>query len=336
MTGKGSGGGSSKTEVKPWDAAAPFGKEILQQAQSAYRSGAGTEYYPGQTYIDPSADTLASQAMLRNRALTPSGLLGAAEGNLTSTVSGDFLSAGNPYFDQMAGRVRDQVMPNLQGMFGGAGRAGGAANAEAMARGLGDSIGALAYQNYGDERNRQMQGLGLAPSIEAAGYIPGQMLGGVGQQIEGYEGRRLASDMERFNFNENAPWSLLQQYAGIVNPMMGLGSTGTQKQNGNLLGDITSAGANIASMALLLSSREAKDIGPEVDGGDVLDAIRGLEVGRWNYRGDKTEHVGPYAEDFREAFGVGDGKHISVVDALGVLFAAVKELTARLDAKEAA
>lgn len=337
MGGGGIGGGSkSKSEVDAYGPAKPFIDQILQQGQNNFQAGYGTQYYPGQNYVGPSQDTLAAQAMTRNRALSPSGLLGAAEGNLTDTLNGNYLSAGNPYFSQMAGRVADEVMPNLQGMFGGMGRAGSATNAEAMAQGLGDSIGALAYQNYGDERNRQMQGLGLAPSIEQAGYMPAQMLGGLGQQIEGYQGRRLAGDMERFNFQENAPWSLLERYQGVVSPFSGLGVTSQSSGGPGAINTVMQGVQGAAALATLFSSRTLKDIGPEVDGADVLAAVADLEVGRWNYRGDDAEHIGPYAEDFREAFGVGDGKTINVIDAIGVLFAAVKELTARLAEREAA
>ncbi len=52
----------------------------------------------------------------------------------------------------------------------------------------------------------------------------------------------------------------------------------------------------------------------------------------WRYKGDDTVHVGPYAEDFRDAFGLGDGKEIAVVDAIGILMAAVKGLIHRTEA----
>lgn len=228
--GKGGGTDKVKQTSEPWGPAQPHLEEVLRRAEELYNQGAGTGYYPGQTYIDPSRDTLAAQAAIRNRALSGSPMLGAAEQNLTSTLQGDYLSAGNPYFEQMAGRVTNQVLPNIQGMFGGAGRAGSAGNAEAVARGLGDSIGALAYQNFNDERQRQMQGLTLAPGIEQAGYMPAQQLGLLGQQIEGYEGQRLQDDMARFNFQEQAPWDLLGRYAGLASGMGAQGGTSTQTQ----------------------------------------------------------------------------------------------------------
>lgn len=105
--------------------------------------------------------------------------------------------------------------------------------------------------------------------------------------------------------------------------------------------DYLNAGAGIAqgvgsAVAAFGSSRSIKSRTGEVDSRDVLDAVRTLEVARWQYRGDSREHIGPYAEDFRDAFGVGDGKTIHIIDAIGVLMASVKALADRLEMKEAA
>lgn len=70
-----------------------------------------------------------------------------------------------------------------------------------------------------------------------------------------------------------------------------------------------------------------KKNGSPVDGEKILESVRGLHVERWNYKREidpSTEpHIGPYAEEFKEQFGVGDGKTINMIDALGVLFASV-------------
>jgi hypothetical protein len=90
--------------------------------------------------------------------------------------------------------------------------------------------------------------------------------------------------------------------------------------------------SNLASAAIMGasmgSSRAFKDRKSEFTG--VLDKIEVIDVDRWKYKpelGDDAEHVGPYAEDFRDSFGVGNGVTIVYADAIGVLFAAVKELT---------
>lgn len=65
----------------------------------------------------------------------------------------------------------------------------------------------------------------------------------------------------------------------------------------------------------------------------MLDAVRKMRADEWEYRPDAPlgdgggkRHVGTYAGDFRKATGLGDGKTIPAVDAVGVNLGAVKEL----------
>lgn len=66
-----------------------------------------------------------------------------------------------------------------------------------------------------------------------------------------------------------------------------------------------------------------------VDGAWVLDRLVGMPVTTWSMRGDAdaTPHVGPTAQDFRAAFGLGDDDTtINTVDAQGVALAAIQGL----------
>ena len=80
-----------------------------------------------------------------------------------------------------------------------------------------------------------------------------------------------------------------------------------------------------------LSSKAAKESKRPVSTPDILAAMKELPVERWKYINHKEDHIGPYAEDFRDRFGVGDGKTIDMIDAIGVLMASVKALAAELD-----
>jgi hypothetical protein len=86
-----------------------------------------------------------------------------------------------------------------------------------------------------------------------------------------------------------------------------------------------------------LSSRAAKtDIDP-VSGPEVLEEIEQLEVSTWRYEGQDESilHMGPMAEDFHEAFGLGSSEEtINTVDADGVALAAIKGLSQKLDDKD--
>ncbi|ERH11168.1 MAG: hypothetical protein J07HX64_02950 [halophilic archaeon J07HX64] len=59
-----------------------------------------------------------------------------------------------------------------------------------------------------------------------------------------------------------------------------------------------------------------------------------MDVATWEYEGEAggTTHIGPMAEEFHDAFDVGDSdKHINSVNADGVAFAAIQGLSAELD-----
>jgi hypothetical protein len=80
------------------------------------------------------------------------------------------------------------------------------------------------------------------------------------------------------------------------------------------------------------SSRTTKENFLNVKGDDVLSRIRNLSVSTWNYidEGRQVRHMGPMAEDFYKAFGLGTNNvSIGVQDLAGVSLAAVKALDAR-------
>ncbi|ADH65158.1 hypothetical protein Mesil_3344 (plasmid) [Allomeiothermus silvanus DSM 9946] len=77
----------------------------------------------------------------------------------------------------------------------------------------------------------------------------------------------------------------------------------------------------------------------------VLERLAAMPIYEWSYRaqGPGVRHLGPTAQDFKAAFGLGeDDRHISTVDADGVALAAIQalhrenqELKVRLQALEA-
>ena len=83
-------------------------------------------------------------------------------------------------------------------------------------------------------------------------------------------------------------------------------------------------------------SKEPEEGSParQIDHEKVLTKVENLPVERWRYKeemglGDR-DHIGTYAEDFTEAFGVGDGETINYLDAIGIGLSATKGLAARV------
>ncbi|MEN1728146.1 MAG: tail fiber domain-containing protein, partial [Pseudomonadota bacterium] len=64
----------------------------------------------------------------------------------------------------------------------------------------------------------------------------------------------------------------------------------------------------------------------------VLDRVLSLELSEWSYLEQQTRHLGPMAQDFHAAFGLGENDtSIASVDADGVALAAIQGLAQRTD-----
>ncbi len=78
-----------------------------------------------------------------------------------------------------------------------------------------------------------------------------------------------------------------------------------------------------------LSSRTAKEHFVPIDGKQMLAKLDRLPISTWNYRGTEASdrHLGPVAEDFHAAFGLGPSDHfVAPNDVAGVALASVKAL----------
>ena len=77
-----------------------------------------------------------------------------------------------------------------------------------------------------------------------------------------------------------------------------------------------------------LSDRALKTAISPLDGERMLAKLATLPLSEWSYKSEGgVRHVGPMAQDFFAAFGVGeDDRHITAVDADGVSLAAIQGL----------
>jgi hypothetical protein len=98
-------------------------------------------------------------------------------------------------------------------------------------------------------------------------------------------------------------------------------------------GDLT-----IGGMLTENSDRNAKENFEPVNPQDVLERVLGLEISTWNYKTDdpSERHMGVMAQDFYEAFGLGEYENkIGMLDVGGVAITAIQGLHQRLLTKEA-
>ena len=89
----------------------------------------------------------------------------------------------------------------------------------------------------------------------------------------------------------------------------------------------------------IMSDRKSKENFEAINSRDLLERVGALSIGTWNYKaqGDEVTHLGPAAQDFQAAFGLGeDERFINSVDADGVALAAIQGLYEMMKEKETA
>ena len=100
------------------------------------------------------------------------------------------------------------------------------------------------------------------------------------------------------------------------------------RSNGNLI---------IAGTLSQSSDRNMKTAFQEVSDSDVLRRVSEMPVTTWQFKhdGPDSRHMGPTAQDFRAAFGLGENDTtIAPVDGIGVSLSAIKALNQKLSAKD--
>jgi len=229
LEGGGSGGGGSQqsqTGIDPM--LKPYITYGLNEAQQLYQSDS-PQYYGGQTYVGPSESTQQALQAARNRALAGNPLLRQAQGQQADVVGGQYLQ-NNPYFNQaLAGAAQgatqnyNDAIARAQGSASMAGRYGSGVSADiqnraanTLASTLANKYGELAYTNYADERARQEAAARGAPQMAEADYFDINKLLQTGQAQEDYAKTALDADIQRFNFEQNAPYAKLQTFLSSV------------------------------------------------------------------------------------------------------------------------
>ena len=235
----GGGGGSQKstttTSIDP--TIAPYVQYGLQEAKRLYETGS-PQFFPGQTYVSPSAQTQQALQMAQERALAGSPLTGAAQAETLATIQGrgvnPFLAGALEQTNRLAGEDYLRNIQKLQSGASSAGRYGSAAQGQLtgqaqdiFARALAEQGGQLAYNSAEAERARQMAAVGAAPQMAQADYADIQRLLSVGGAKEAQSAAQLQDAMNRFNFQQNLPQMKLQQYANLYSTAP-QGSTTTQ------------------------------------------------------------------------------------------------------------
>lgn len=150
---------------------------------------------------------------------------------------------------------------------------------------------------------------------------------------------RSSVDTIRAGVNHSANWRVSGGFRIFTASNL---STGVTLQSGASVSNWGQSNAVISTStgALLTTGgvwQNASDVNrkhrfEQISNEEILDKLRKLPVTRWSYKteAENIRHIGPMAQDFYAAFGLGsDNRGIGTVDADGVALAGIKALEER-------
>jgi hypothetical protein len=266
--GGGSGGGdsSSTTKMEPADEVKPYLSPYLKRANQV----ANTPYqtFQGQRVAGLDPAQYMSYGLTSAQALNGFNGQSDAMNNYASTMRGDFMNPdSNPWLQANAQKAmgditsayRSGTKPTTDAAFSRAGAFGGSAWQQGVAnneRALGDALGNAANQFYGqnylNERNNQMQGLNMLPTMQNVGYTDAQKLAGAGDAMRQYQQDLLNTNYSDWQEYQNYPYKQLDVMGNALRATMGAGgSTSTTQSGGYKPSSMASAlGGGMAGYAM--------------------------------------------------------------------------------------
>lgn len=212
---------TTTTSVPDW--AVPYAQQYMQQgAQIGQQEW---KPYEGDRYVNQNEMQTSAIQQQANQARGGSTVNNAASNNLTGTLNGDYLNEGsNPYLTAQINKAQGDVARNYNdvqrprqdqmaarsGSFGNSGVAQSNANDDRMvAETMGNISTQMRGQEYGNERNRQMQAAGMAPGASQAGYNDSQQLFNAGTAANQPAQQDADFQYQQYTDQQNDPYRRL-------------------------------------------------------------------------------------------------------------------------------
>ncbi len=212
----------TKTKVTPYDPAA------IAAGQGALNSGFDAAKAT-QAQFSPVINAAISQ--IGQQIGNPPAYQTDARQTLDNTIRGDFLDpATNPHAAGIADLIAKRTQGGYNASFGASGRSHGGLAALLSSQGVGDALGQFYGNLYEQERGRQQQAVGMAPTFHQDEFT------GINNLLPAVSGA------------SNMPLNTAGAFAsGIGNLIQPYATTNTTQKTGGL-GQVLGTGLGLASM----------------------------------------------------------------------------------------
>ena len=214
---------------EPQSSQQPYILAAYDKAQELF--GSPRQYaggYEGSTVVPRSEETIAALQGIKDRAIAGSNLVTAAQDLTKGTLAGDYMDPSkNAYLTSamdaatrpMRESFTQDVLPGVDAAFSSGGRYGSGLQANQQARltdtylqNLGDIGAKMAYQNYGDERQRQVAAADVAPAMAQLDYLDLERLGTVGAAEEALAAQKMQEDIDKLTFSQEEERQRLAEF----------------------------------------------------------------------------------------------------------------------------
>lgn len=259
LFGGGGGEQESSSTTSGWKPAMRDVKDDLLPRVSDFNAnyGSGEGLYEGSRLADQNEWVTSGQRRLGNAAVQYGEDIDNLSGSIQGFIDYDPNSPQNvARRDAMSANVNNAfnqtIQPGIQDQFTMSGQYGGyqqqnalGAATEPLSRALADSE----VQMMEGDRDRALQAAGMAPGIYSQSFVPGQVIGGIGQERTNRAQADLQDYIQQSEAGRNNKYRSISEVGGLLTPLVGLeqNTQGVQEGgSGNPLQSIM----GIASMGL--------------------------------------------------------------------------------------
>ncbi len=186
-------------------------------------------------------------------------------------------------------------------------------------------VGGLQVNTFAGAGHGKLGGTGVGPVLGASFQpMPGVAVNLARATFDSQGRYRVATGVEFF-FDRKGGTSLMQERRKYLEPNW-KGSQGAGKKH-----------LSSCRRCFIVSDRNVKANIEPIDQREILARVAQMPIRKWNYKTDdpSVRHIGPMAQDFHDAFGLGDtDKGIYTVDGNGVALASIQALYQIVEEKD--
>lgn len=207
-------------ELKPL--ASKYAQDAIALSNTPYQA------FQGERFADLNSTQQAGIGAIQDRALNGSATMNNAEQALNQNITG---GQTNPYLDQMVGKAQDSVRSQFNTGAVNSGSFGNSGLQEQFQAGLGDVATQMYGQAYDQDKQRQMQSIGMAQQFGNQAYTDAGQLLNAGQLQQDQAQQQADFGYQQFQEQKEDPYKKLSAMAGVFQGAPGQSST-TSNQGG--------------------------------------------------------------------------------------------------------